>query len=199
MATTPSQDSRIENYLARVRVALRGLPEGEIDDIQRELRSHVIDLAGNGAAGVDSALASLGDPVKLAKTYRAENQMARAECSQSPLVILQALRHTTRSGLGRITVTALYFFGYSNMGVLWAAVIEKVLAPSRGGLWYVPGEWSSITLIISGTPPPGSHELLGWWLVPIAAIAGWIAKVVTDRIAQWWIGRFRRQKEARGA
>ena len=31
MTTSTGLDSRIESYLARVRVALRGLPESEID------------------------------------------------------------------------------------------------------------------------------------------------------------------------
>ena len=81
MTNTTGSESRIDGYLSRVRAALRGLPEGEIDDILRELRSHVNDLAEG--QGVDAALRSLGDPVDLAKTYRAENEIAQAECSGS--------------------------------------------------------------------------------------------------------------------
>jgi hypothetical protein len=187
-------EPKLETYLARVRVALRGLPERDIDDILRELRSHVNELVGKEGSGVDAALQSLGDPLDLAQTYRSENQMVRAQCSGSPLIILQGLRHASRSTLGRVTATALYVLGYFGMGTLWAGALEKLLAPSRGGLWYTPGDFWSITLVVGGNPPADARELLGWWVVPIALLAGWGVKYVSDRIAQWWIRRYRRSK-----
>jgi len=199
MTTTTGVESKIDSYLARLRVALHGLPRGEIDDILQELRSHVVELSEKKGQGIEVALESLGDPVELAKTYRAENQMLRAECSGSPLVILQGLRHASRSRLGRVTATALYALGYLNVLTLWAAAIDKLFAPTRAGLWYVPGEIWSLTLVTSGNPPAGARELLGWWLVPIAVLVGWAIRHVTDRIAQWWIGRYRRRKELREA
>src|SRR5215813_849600 len=199
MTTTVGLDPKVESYLAGVRAALRGMPKHEIDDILRELRSHVVDLTGKEGSGVKVALESLGDPVELAKTYRAESQMVRAECSGSPLIILQGLRHASRSRLGRVTATALYALGYINVLTLWAAAIDKLFAPTRAGLWYVPGEIWSLTLVTSGNPLAGARELLGWWLVPIAVLVGWAIRHVTDRIAQWWIGRYRRRKELREA
>lgn len=199
MTFSANVESRIENYLARVRVALRGLPEGEIEDILRELRSHVEELAGADGREVDGALGSLGDPVELAKTYRAERELVQAECSSSPLVILQGLRHASRSRLGRMTSTALYAFGYILVLTLWAGAIEKVFAPSRTGLWYTPGNLWSLTLVTGGNQPPGARELLGWWLIPVALVTGWILRYATDRIAQSWIGRYRRSKTSRQA
>ena len=195
MTTASSAQPKTQSYLARVRTALRGMPEREIEDILRELRRHIDDLSGPDGRDAEAALKSLGDPVNLAKKYRAENQMLQAECSGSPLLILAALRHTMRNRLGQITATALYLFAYINMAMLWAAAIEKLLAPSRGGLWYVPGDWWSISLVIFDNPAPGARELLGWWLVPIALLGGWVVKSIADRIAQWWIARHRRKKE----
>jgi hypothetical protein len=194
MIASTGPEPKIDGYLAQVRVALRGLPEREIDDILRELRSHVDELVGKDGSGVEAALQSLGDPLDLAQTYRAENQMVRAQCSGSPLVILQGLRHATSGTLGRVSATALYVLGYFGMGTLWAGALEKLLAPSRGGLWYTPGDFWSLTLVVGGNPPEGARELLGWWLVPIAVLAGWGVKYVSDRIARWWIGRYRRSK-----
>ncbi len=185
---------KIESYLARVRVALRGLPDREIDDILRELRSHVDELTGKEGSGVEAALQSLGDPLDLAQTYRSENQMVLAQCSSSPLTILQGLRHASGDTLGRVTATALYVLGYFGMGTLWAGALQKLFAPSRGGLWYTPGDFWSITLVVGGNPPAGARELLGWWVVPIALLAGFGVKYASDRIAQWWIGRYRRSK-----
>ena len=199
MNVATSAATRIESYMAQVRVAFRGLPEREIEDILRELRSHIAELAGPDGAGVEEALRSLGDPVDLAETYRSENQMVRAECSGSPLVILQGLRHAGRGPLGRITATVLYAFGYINVLTLWAAAIDKLFAPSRTGVWYTPGKIWSLTLVTSGDHPAGAHELLGWWLAPIAVALGWILRYVTDRIARRWIGRYRRSKGSQEA
>lgn len=190
--TVRQAEAKIDSYLSRTRIALRGLPEGEIDDILRELRSHATELAGRAGCDVDTALESLGDPVALARTYLAENRMIQAECAGSPLVILQGLRHASHSRLGRIAVTALYAFGYINVLTLWAAAIKKLFTPSQAGLWYVPGKIWSLTLLSGGNPPPDAKELLGWWLVPLCLITGWMLRRIVDRIAQWWIGRYRR-------
>jgi len=192
MIASAGTGPKVDSYLGRVRVALRGLPEREIDDILRELRSHVEELAGQQESGLEAALQSLGDPLDLARTYRSENQMVRAQCSGSPLIILQGLRHATGGTLVRVTVTALYVLGYFAMGTLWAGALEKLFAPSRGGLWYIPGDFWSITLVVGGNPPDGARELLGWWVVPLALLAGWGVKYVSDRMAQWWIRRYRR-------
>jgi len=198
MISSSGTEPKLESYLARVRAGLRGLPERETDDILRELRSHVDELAGKEGLGIEAALQSLGDPLDLAETYRSENEMVRAQCSGSPLVILPGLRHASRDRMGRVTATALYVLGYFFMGTLWAGALEKLLAPSRGGLWYIPGDFWSTTLVVGGNPPADARELLGWWLVPIALLAGWGVKYVSDRIAQWWIGRYRRSKGVAG-
>ena len=190
MKNPAGAESKVESYLGRVRAALRGLPEHEIDDILGELRSHIGELAQS--EGAEAALGSLGDPVDLASTYRAQNVMVRAECSRSPLVILQGLRHASSGRWGRFLVTVIYVFCYANVLSLWAAAIEKLFAPSRAGLWYTPGNLWSLTLVTGGNPPGGARELLGWWLVPVALALGWLLRYATDRIARMWIRRSRR-------
>ena len=197
MTPTAGAESKIDGYFARVRVALRGLPEREIEDILRELRSHVHEVAGTEGPDIEAVLRSFGDPLDLARTYRSQNEMVRAECSGSPLVILPGLQHATTGTLERVTVSALYVLGYFGMGTLWAGALEKLLAPSRGGLWYTPGDFWSLTLVVGGTPPANAQELLGWWVVPITMLAGWGVKYVSDRTAQWWIRRYRRSTPSR--
>jgi HAAS domain-containing protein len=195
MTNATGSESKIDSYLGRVRAALRGLPEREVDDILRELRSHAVELAGEGGAGVETALRSLGDPVDLAKTYRAENRMVQAECTGSTLVILQGLRHANRSWLGRFTVTVVYAFGYAYVLALWVAAVDKLLFPSRTGLWYTPGRIWSLKLVTDGRQPAGANELLGWWLVPVALVAGWLLRYLIDGAARWWIRRYRRSRQ----
>ena len=187
-------EPKVENYLGRVRVALRGLPEREIDDILRELRS-TADEVGDA----DAALRSLGDPVDLAKTYRAENQIVQAECSGSPLAILQGLRYASRSRIWRVLVGSAYCFGYVNVVTLWVAAIDKLFWPSRTGLWLTPGDLLTIRLVTDGRPPAGATEILGWWLVPAAILAGWILRYLVDQLALLWLRRYRRSNSLRTA
>lgn len=188
-------DSKIDSYLARVRAALRGLPEPEIADILRELRSHAGELAEG--QGLEAALQSLGDPVDLARTYRAENSIARAQCSSSTLVILEGLRHASSGRLRRVAVTALYLFGYANVLTLWVAAFDKLFFPSRVGLWYIAGDTWPLRLVTEGAAPSASRELLGWWLIPAAIVGGWLLRYLIDSTARWWIRRNRPQREIR--
>ena len=87
--------------------------------------------------------------------------------------------------------TALYLFCYANVVTLWAAAIDKLSGQSRTGLWYTPGNVWSLALVTNGNPPAGSRELLGWWLVPAVVVAGWVVRYLADRIAHWWIRRYR--------
>ncbi len=192
MTKNDSVESRVESYLDRVRTALHGLPERQIDDIMRELRAHAIELADG--KGIEAAFASLGDPVVLAKAYQAESQIIRAECSSSSLRILLGLRHAGRTWAGRFLATVLYVFGYVNVVTLWLAAADKLLFPSRTGLWYVPGAWKSLALRTNDSPPPGAHDLLGWWLIPVAIFAGWILRYLIDSVAQWWLRRYRQSE-----
>ena len=146
--------------------------------------------------GIEAAFASLGDPVDLAKAYRAESQIVRAECSSSSLLILLGLRHASRTRAGRFLATVFYAFGYANVLTLWLAAADKLLFPSRTGLWYLPGDWKSLALRTNGSPPPGAHELLGWWLIPAAVLAGWILRYLIDRVAHWWLRRYRQSESA---
>jgi uncharacterized membrane protein len=44
MTTQADSESRIDGFLARLRAALRGMPERETEDILREIRSHIAEL-----------------------------------------------------------------------------------------------------------------------------------------------------------
>jgi hypothetical protein len=192
MTKIHSVESRVESYLDRVRTALHGLPQPQIDDIMRELRAHAIELAEE--KGIEAAFASLGDPVDLAKAYLAESQIIQGECSSSTLRILLGLRHAGRTRAGRFLATVLYVFGYVNVVMLWMAAADKLLFRSRTGLWYLPGDWKSLALRTNDSPPPGAHDLLGWWLIPVAIFAGWILRYLIDSGAQWWLRRYRQSE-----
>src|ERR1035441_4883036 len=98
MTMSGDAQQRIEAYLGRVRQRLRGMKDEDAREIVEELRSHITDkAAADGeitAAGVDAALAALGNPEELASQYTTDNLLARAEVSRSPARILD--RKSTR-------------------------------------------------------------------------------------------------------
>jgi uncharacterized membrane protein len=166
MTAHTDSESRIDGFVARLRAALRGMPEHEIDDIVREIRSHITELSEGEGSDVSAAIRSLGDPVDLANTYRAEGIMVQAECSGSPLVILQGLRHASRTRVGRSTATLLYVFGYATVISVWREAVHELFVP-------------------------GADR---WWLIPALVIAGLAVKYAVDRVAKWWLRRVRQSR-----
>ena len=196
MTTRTDSEPRIDAFVARLRAALRGMPEREIDDILREIRSHIAELSESEGSDVETAIRSLGDPVDLAMRYRAESVIVQAECSGSPLVIVQALRHATRTRVGRSTATLLYVFGYATVIALWREAVHGLFGTDRTRLWYTPGAGWPLALASDGSVPAGSTELLGWWLIPVLIVAGLALKYAVDRVAKWWLRRRRRSNES---
>jgi hypothetical protein len=186
----PFPDPVVERYLDRVRASLRGMPAPEVEEILRELRSHIADRVGP-AGDTDAALRALGDPEELARQYRTESVAARAECGGGPIVILHSLLLLRPGRFKGFAPLALAALGYAWALALGAAAIEKILSPRDVGLWYRPGAVSLPRLTVDGAGPPGTRELLGWWLVPAGLLAGAMLYFLTRQFGLWWIRRSR--------
>jgi len=52
MNSAPAAEHEIESYLTRLRTSLRGLPAEQVEDIVREIRSHLIESAGTDRVGL---------------------------------------------------------------------------------------------------------------------------------------------------
>jgi hypothetical protein len=85
---------------------------------------------------------------------------------------LQALRHASRTRVGRFTATLLYVFGYATVIALWREAVHEIFAPA------------------------GSREFPGWWFIPAVIVAGWAVKYAVDRFAKWWLRRYRHANES---
>ena len=180
----------IERYLDRVRRELSGMPAQEVEEILLELRGHIAERsAPNG--DVEGTLRSLGDPDDLARQYRTDRVAAKAECSESPIVILYSLMLLRRGRFGGWAALALAAFGYAWALVIGAAAIEKILSPHDVGLWWRPGSFGLPRLTVDGPGPPGTRELLGWWIVPAGLAACVVLLFATKQFARWWIRRSR--------
>jgi hypothetical protein len=187
-------DPAVERYLERVRVALRGVPRRQADDILLELHGHIVGRV-ESTRDVEAALESLGDPAEIAQAYRDEGVVARSECARAPLAILHGLVLLRRRSRASWAMFAFAMLGYTWAIALAAASVEKLLSPRDVGLWQSPTAFLPL-LTVDGGAPPGSRELLGWWFVPAAAAAFAVLFFATNRLGHWWIRRCRTANRA---
>ncbi|HET7206611.1 MAG TPA: hypothetical protein VFI95_08530 [Terriglobales bacterium] len=199
-------DKKIDNYLGRVRLRLRGLHEQEIREIAEELRSHIIDKAQAGGeisfAAIENAIRGLGTPEELAAQYVTDNLLARAQVSRRPWRILSALfRWATMSVAGSVVLLGA-IVGYL-IGISFILVaILKPFHPHNAGLWRLPSPPGDFTVSLRlgfESPPIGGHELLGWWIVPIGWIVGYALLLSTTALALWFVKKYRQSHRLPGA
>jgi uncharacterized membrane protein len=165
-AMTHEGEQEIDGYVRRLLWALQTLPHDDRLNIAGEIHSHLSECAGRGPRDLDRAIAGLGSPDALARSYVEEFELAGAVNSASPVtLLLTVLNRATRSVmafLGGFAALTLYLLA---VGCAMVAV-GKFIVPGKVGAWISD---HSLTAGIVDTPPAGGHELLGYWIVPIAA------------------------------
>lgn len=189
-----ANDPTVERFLDRVRASLRDMPAAEVEEIVLELRGHIAERS-QLEGGVDAALRSLGDPEALARQYRTESVTAQGECSNSPITLLHSLLLLRRESPAGWPVVVLAALVYAWALALGAAAIEKILSPRDVGLWHRPGSVSLPRVMIDGPGPAGTREILGWWFVPVAALASAALFLLMRNFARWWIRRSRAARD----
>jgi uncharacterized membrane protein len=188
-----TNETRIDDYLARLRAALKGMTLEEREDIVEELHMHIRERAGDGSASLENVLAGLGPPEKLAEQYRTGLLLQHARSSISPLVILRATMRWARTGVEGFVVFLIALWGYA-MGVGFVVLaLLKPIFPDRTGLWIGPGVFD-FSFRMGLNPYYRSsnvHEVLGWWLVPVCLIIGSLSMLATTKAIQLLTKRFR--------
>src|ERR1700693_1112464 len=160
---------RVETYLGRLRVRLRGINDLDVREIVEELRFHILDKAGVSgevtAAAVDAALAALGSPEELASEYLTDSLLARAEVSRSPVQILESLFRWASLSVAGFFVLLGSILGYF-FGVVFVLVaLLKPFHPHTAGLWVIPngaGDSEISFRLGFGNVPLDGKDVLGW-------------------------------------
>jgi hypothetical protein len=202
MATTKEGGTqRIDAYLARLRTRLFGFNELEVDEIVKELRSHIEDkIAGNGTEtvpGVDRVLATLGSPEALANEYITDNLLARAVASRSPLRILESLFRLASLSVAGFFVLFGSVMGYFLGAVLILVALLKPFHPQTAGLWVLRDSAGDAEISLRlgfGSVLVGGKEVLGWWIIPIGLLAGCAVVVLTTRFSVWCARQYRKSR-----
>lgn len=185
---------KIDTYLGRLRRCLRSLDNEEVNDIVKELRSHILDKATvNGELAVrdvDAAIKELGSPEDLASEYLTDAALARAEASRSPFRILTSLFRWASLSVAGFLVLISSLVGYFLGGVLILCAVLKPIHPQRAGLWSFHDSSGDLELSLRlgfGSASAGGHDVLGWWIVPIGLVAGFGLVMLTTRFAIWCV------------
>lgn len=182
---------RIDAYLDRLRQALGALPPGEIAEIVREIRGHIIERAESTAslneAALTRILSALGDPEDIASLYQSRAMVARARTSASPLLILKAaVRWAGMSMIGLLTFL-FGVFGYVMGAGFCVTAVLKVLYPDRVGMWVGPHGWDLSMGVLTAAEQGRNHahEVLGSSLIPFSLIAGPVILILTTLLVRW--------------
>ncbi len=190
---------KIEAYLRRLRQRLRGMNDEGAREIVEELRSHIMEktaaTGGTTVAGVDAALAGLGNPEELAGQYVTDDLLARAEVSRSPVRILGSLVHWASLSVAGFFVLLGGVIGYFCGAVFILVAVAKLFHPNTAGLWTYPDGGGQLALSFRlgfRSPPVGGRDVLGWWIVPIGWVAGCGLVMLTTYIAVWFVRQYRR-------
>ena len=190
---------RVETYLGRLRVRLRGINDLDVREIVEELRFHILDKAGVSgevtAAGVDAALAALGSPEELASEYLTDSLLERAELSRSPVQILESLFRWASLSVAGFFVLLGSILGYFFGVVFVLCALVKPFHPQTAGLWVFRDNTDNLVTSLRlgfGSPPVGGRDVLGWWIVPIGLVVGCGLLMLTTRFALWCARVYRR-------
>lgn len=202
MNATGAQE-KIEAYLSRLRVLLRGMSTAEIQDILGELRSHIVEKSNvNGElTAVETALQSLGDPEELASAYLTDAALAQAEVSRSPFRILASLYRWASLSVAGFFALIGSLLGYFLGTAFILCALLKPIHPQSAGLWMYsqhPGDVELSLRMGFGSAPPGGHEVLGMWIVPIGLVVGGGLNLMTTQFAVWCIRGYRKSRNIHG-
>lgn len=187
----------IEQYLAALRRHLRELMDEDAQDIVEEIRAHILDKTSGGGEpeAVSATLAALGTPEELASRYRTDELLARAQRSRSPALLFRSLLRWATLSLVGLIVFVVSVAAYCAGGVLVLLAGLKVLYPRTTGIWRLPGPNNyGAGFGNTGNPPPGAHDILGWWLVPVLSGLGLGLMALTFWFGTWSLRKFWRPR-----
>jgi hypothetical protein len=177
--TTRENEQDIDAYIRRLLWALQTLPHDDRLGIASEIHSHLSDCAARGAKDLDRAMGKLGSPDALARSYVEEYELAGAVNRAAPAtLLLNILNRGTRSLLafvGGLAALTLYMIA----GSLALIAVAKPIVPDQVGAWKGAHVFS---MGITEAPPGDVHEVLGYWIIPIAIVLGAISFVGAGKL-----------------
>ncbi len=174
---------KIEPFMRELSRALSSLKETDRDDILLEIRSHLEHRKEESR--LDEALVSLGSAKECARGFYEEIRLQEAFTDGGPtktigaLVALASRRITAAFGLLAAGVFYLMAAGFA------VTAVAEVVTPELAGFWVDADKGAFFMGVIDPDSTATATEMLGSWLIPVAAGLGVIALICGQ-----WLGRF---------
>ncbi len=188
-----TSELQINDYLTQLRAALTSMTVSEREDIVEEIHMHIRERISDPATSLHAVLAGLGPAHELAQQYRTGVLVQRARTSISPVVILRAALRWATTGVAGFVAFMIAIVGYSSGVAFLLMALLKPFFPAYTGLWVGPDQFAFNFRMGATMTSPGSqvHEVLGWWLIPVCLTIGSLSLVLTTKVLQFLMGRFR--------
>jgi hypothetical protein len=170
----------INSYLNELRRYLARLAPHETQEVIREIESHLFDVIDQQAASgqnpdVVGILRGFGDARQLAAQY-----VAHIEEGAPPPLGFRAIQRM-KKGVTASLYFAMAVFGFSMALVLLFVAGAKFLLPGSVGVWSSPHGESIVVGFVS-VPPMATAEVMGWGIVPVAAILAIGVALLTRKV-----------------
>ena len=171
-----------QDFIARLRAGLRGLPPAAVADILADYETHFAEATAAGRNEAEVA-AALGDPDRLARELRAEAGLRRWEAERNPSAAASAVFAVL--GLGAIDVLILLPILLWAAGTLLGLFVAAFALFGVGAAMMIAGPF-----VVTGAPIL-ALLLGGFGLLAGAACLGAIAAVaaIGGTNALVWYGR----------
>ena len=160
------------DYLNQVRLAVKGLPKLEQEDILMEMNSHIYEglQRANKSGEADNlldVLEKLGRPSEVLRPLIADKKLAQATSTFNPIHVFKAIVLNITNGVSYIVFALLYLMLFAFLFLIFA----KTWYPSNVGMYFKDGAFSLLGFVYpeNGDMSPYT-EVLGKWFIPAMVV-----------------------------
>ena len=169
-------NAAVQQYLQQLELYLARLNAQDRNDVLKEIESHLFDvLESQPDADIHLILQGFGEPRQLAQQY-----IAHLTTGAPPPKGFKAITQVKRSVTYSLYFSMAVFGGVTAFSLLLTA-IAKLFWPEHVGVWS-ESAGEAITLGIMADPKPAELEVLGYGLVPVAALTGLAVLWLTRKV-----------------
>src|SRR5258708_30024890 len=173
----------LEVYLQTVRDHLQSLSPEDSSEMIRELPRQVLDCVKGELSNVGATLTRLGDPLEIARINLKMRMAGVAVDHPTPLTVVRTLSRLAAVGAEGLLVFILSLTGYAFASFWLAIAMAKPFVPDRIGLWLLPDPTGDLSFSLgSHAAGTAGHDALGWWIIPLGLVAGFLCAFLTYRI-----------------
>ncbi|MBU3006119.1 DUF1700 domain-containing protein [Paraglaciecola arctica] len=170
----------VHQYLSKLGTYLARLNEAEVNEVLREIESHIydsIELAEHNSdpINITDILAGFGSPRELAQQY--VEHILEGTPPPKGFSAIQKVKQTATVGLYWTTAIFGYFFG----SLIIVSSAFKLAVPDLFGVWSAAGGNSIVVGLVEENQQVG-EEIVGFWFIPIALILGALLIKLTHSI-----------------